>query len=458
MTISSINDKIILVNKHKLIGTTEYVRLPGIGKAKYLSAKIDTGADSSSIWASDIKQEENTLYYKLFAPGSAYYSGKLHKTDRFKITSVKSSFGHEEIRYKVRLRIEIGEIIYTSWFTLADRSRNSYPILIGKNFLKNRFVVDVSRNYLQSTDTGIKRVLVITAQPKKMSEFLQKAKKRNNLQVAYETVNFKDILFDINGYATKVANTADGCRDVSDYSLAYIKSHWNYPEQASTLAEYLLYKSKPFFDQELRNYTSRSKLSEYMKLATHGIDIPRSFAGYPQLLKKQMGKITGVIGFPMVFKAAEADRGRDNYFVEDEATLNKLIDEVPEKSIYIIQAFVPNDGFYRINVFGKDAKMAVFRSKCEHEDPLKQHLSKPSGGSNAKIIPIEDLVPEIMQLAVRASIYMKREIAGVDVIQDKSTGKCYILEVNSSPQLRSGAYIEEKATEFARFIDKELKR
>ena len=53
---------------------------------------------------------------------------------------------------------------------------------------------------------------------------------------------------------------------------------------------------------------------------------------------------------------------------------------------------------------------------------------------------------------------MKRQIAGVDIIQDKTNGKCYILEVNSSPQLRCGSYVDEKAIEFAKFIDKELKR
>lgn len=443
------------MTEHKLIGTTEQVYLPDIGKTSF-AAKIDTGADSSAIWASDIEQVDDTLSYKFFAPGSANYTGETFQTNRFKLTSVTNSFGHEEVRYKVRLRIKIGKIIYTSWFTLANRSRNSYPILIGKNFLKNRFVVDVSKKHLQSRSDDLK-VLIISAKPKEIADFLVDVKKQNKLSIEYTTVRFEDLLFDINGNDSKIINT-DKNTDVSDYSLIYVKSHWNYPELAAALAEYLIFKSIPFFDQELRNYTSRSKLSESMKLTTHGIAIPRSFAGYPKLLRSQSEKIIKDLGFPFVLKAASADRGKDNYLVSDINTFNQLIDNASAGDIYIVQKFVPSDGFYRINVFGKDARLVVYRSRYPHNDPLKDHLNKPFGGVNAEMVPTKSLNPDLAQLAVRASIYMKREIAGVDIIQDKNDGKCYILEVNSSPQLRSGSFIDEKASEFARFIDKELKR
>jgi glutathione synthase/RimK-type ligase-like ATP-grasp enzyme len=246
--------------------------------------------------------------------------------------------------------------------------------------------------------------------------------------------------------------------DIANYSLVYVKSHWNYPELASALAEYLVYKSKPFFDRELSNYTSRGKLSESMKLATHGIPVPRLFAGYPKLIKSQSNKIISDLGFPFVLKSASADKGKDNYFVNDKATFNQLIDKISENDIYIAQAFIPNDGFYRINVFKNEAKLAIYRSRYHSNNPLKDHLNKPFGGINAKIIPIESLGSELVQLAVKSSIYMDREIAGVDIIQNKDDGKYYILEVNSSPQLRSGSYIDEKAAEFAKFIDKELKK
>ena len=446
-----------MITKNSRIGTTEYVYLPDIGKTKF-SAKIDTGADSSSIWASGVKQVGDVLNYTFFAQGSAYYSGKNHYTTRFKLTSVKNSFGHVEIRYKIRLKVKIGRIIYTSWFTLSDRSRNSFPVLIGKNFLKNRFIVDVSKKYLQSSIKDVSQVLIITAKPTEMNDFLVNVKKQNKMPLEYITVRFEDLLFDVNGISSAIINTADNNRNIADYSLVYVKSHWNYPELASTLAEYLVYKSKPFFDRELRNYTSRSKLSESMRLSNHGMPIPRFFAGYPKLLEDQSDTIIKELGFPFVLKSSNADGGKNNYFVNNKVVFNKLIKKVSFNDIYIIQTFIPSEGFYRINVFGQEARLAIYRSQFPNSNPLKNHLNKPFGGVNAKFIPVESLSSDLAQLAVRASICMQREIAGVDIIQDKTNGKCYILEVNNSPQLRKGSYINEKAFEFAQFIDKELKR
>jgi D-alanine-D-alanine ligase-like ATP-grasp enzyme len=53
---------------------------------------------------------------------------------------------------------------------------------------------------------------------------------------------------------------------------------------------------------------------------------------------------------------------------------------------------------------------------------------------------------------------MGRQVAGVDLVQDKLSGTWYILEVNNAPQLRSGSFVDEKAAMIAKFFDKELKR
>ena len=442
--------------EHKVIGTTEYIYLPDVSQQAF-SAKIDTGADSSAIWASNISQADGKLRYTFFAPGSAYYTGEFQETDRFKITSVRNSFGHDEMRYKIRLKVTIGEHTVTRWFSLADRSRSTFPILLGKNILKNRFVVDVSQNYVYGQAPGEDRVLVITTFPKKTTDFLRDVQQKSERGVTYAVARFEDILFDINGNLTTVVDTRTDM-DVADYSLTYVKSHWKYPELAGALSEYLLYKGRPFLDQELRSYTSRGKLSESMKLVTHGIAVPRSIAGYPALLKARLAYVVAQLGFPLVLKSAGADRGRDNYFVADEATFLRLLTKAQPTDIYIAQTFVENDGFYRLNVFGKDVRLAVFRSTHTHEEPLKRHLNKPPGGINATTIPLESLPVDATELAVRGAICMDRQIAGVDIIRDKVSGEWFILEVNSSPQLRSGTNIEEKMVEFARLVDKELGR
>lgn len=109
-------------------------------------AKIDTGAFSSAIWASDIKVKNQALEFKLFGPTSRFYTGKTIRHKDFRTVRVKSSNGQSEIRYSTHLSIKIAGRRIRATFTLADRSRNRYPILIGRRAIKNKFLVDVNKN------------------------------------------------------------------------------------------------------------------------------------------------------------------------------------------------------------------------------------------------------------------------------------------------------------------------
>jgi glutathione synthase/RimK-type ligase-like ATP-grasp enzyme len=89
---------------------------------------------------------------------------------------------------------------------------------------------------------------------------------------------------------------------------------------------------------------------------------------------------------------------------------------------------------------------------------LKAHLNKPSGSANAIQREYEDVPAEVRELAVRSAHIMQRQVAGVDIVQDKHTKKWYVLEVNNAPQLRSGSFVDEKAKAVAQLFDKELNR
>jgi hypothetical protein len=126
-----------------IIGSTEYVSVEGIEK---VPAKIDTGADSSSIWASDIKVEKDgTLSFKLFAPDSPHYTGETIQCKDYKVSVVRSSNGNEQIRYRTKLSLIINGRKIASKMTLSDRSRNNFPILIGRKTISGKFLVDVSK-------------------------------------------------------------------------------------------------------------------------------------------------------------------------------------------------------------------------------------------------------------------------------------------------------------------------
>ncbi len=133
--------------KLEIIGVTEYVDIAGV---KNVPAKIDTGADTSSVWASDINmKKDGTLEFSLFGPKSPYYTGeKLQATD-YRAKVVRSSHGDTQVRYRVKLPVVIGDKSFETTFTLANRSRNRFPILIGRHTLEGIFLVNVAKSSIQ---------------------------------------------------------------------------------------------------------------------------------------------------------------------------------------------------------------------------------------------------------------------------------------------------------------------
>lgn len=108
-----------------------------------VAARIDTGAKTSAIWASEISKKGDRLHVVLFGPSSKHYTGEELILEHFQKTLISTSTGEVEQRYKVRLVVHLAGRRVQAFFTLADRSQQVYPVLIGRNVLLGKFVVDV---------------------------------------------------------------------------------------------------------------------------------------------------------------------------------------------------------------------------------------------------------------------------------------------------------------------------
>ncbi len=128
-----------------IIGSHEAVSFPTLG-AKDVHAKVDTGADVSSIWCSEVKKYKNRLECVFFGPESPYYTGEkvVFMVGEFKTSRVHNSFGHNQRRYKVKIPVVISGRRILASFTLSDRSKKTYPVLIGRKLLVKKFLVDVA--------------------------------------------------------------------------------------------------------------------------------------------------------------------------------------------------------------------------------------------------------------------------------------------------------------------------
>lgn len=110
----------------KIIGNNTFVEIAGI---KDIPAKVDTGADSSAIWASHIRMNaKNNLEFRLFGPKSPLYTGETLIATDFSVKQVRSSNGQVTLRYYIPLTVKIGGRTIRTYFTLANRARNRFPI------------------------------------------------------------------------------------------------------------------------------------------------------------------------------------------------------------------------------------------------------------------------------------------------------------------------------------------
>lgn len=133
-----------------LLGAAEWVWLKAAGKA--FRARIDTGASTSSLSSANIETFErdgkNWVRFQLIEEGSPSIEieSRLLRTVKIRQASMEKG----ERRYVVRLPLQLGEFIEEAEFTLADRANMRYPILLGREFLRDVAVVDVSKKYTQA--------------------------------------------------------------------------------------------------------------------------------------------------------------------------------------------------------------------------------------------------------------------------------------------------------------------
>lgn len=130
-----------------VIGRREQADFPEIGLLN-VDVKTDTGAYTSSIHVTRCEAKEingkEVLEVIFLDEDHPSYTGRAILFEEFRQKKVKSSTGHEQMRYFVKLKIGLmGRLIRTD-FSLTRRNGMKYPILLGRKLLNRRFIVDPS--------------------------------------------------------------------------------------------------------------------------------------------------------------------------------------------------------------------------------------------------------------------------------------------------------------------------
>jgi hypothetical protein len=133
--------------KKKIIGRVDKVDFPALDLFN-VDVKIDTGAYTSAIHCSQIIEENKKLKCTFYSKGHANFSGKEVVFGTYSRTNVKSSNGFKENRFKIKSEVVFFEKTYKINLTLSTREDMKFPVLIGRQFLKNKFIVDVDKENL----------------------------------------------------------------------------------------------------------------------------------------------------------------------------------------------------------------------------------------------------------------------------------------------------------------------
>ncbi len=147
------DDKIVL-------GYVENAFLGKLGLA--LKAKLDTGAASSSVYARDIElytkgETDDWVRFRLIDKDGRKIRYDQNVT-RFVLIKKKAGGGFIR-RPVIKLPLCVGGISATADVNLADRQDFNYELLIGREFLANRILVDSGQSFLaeKPCDVGVKK-------------------------------------------------------------------------------------------------------------------------------------------------------------------------------------------------------------------------------------------------------------------------------------------------------------
>lgn len=137
--------------KKKRIGWREWVGLPDL-EIKRIKAKVDTGARTSALHAFKV-----TPFTKR---GEKWVRFAVHPKQRHRLPEVMcearvidqrritDSGGNCQERYVIRTRLKLGTRSWPIELTLSNRDAMGFRMLIGREAIRRRYVVDPARSFI----------------------------------------------------------------------------------------------------------------------------------------------------------------------------------------------------------------------------------------------------------------------------------------------------------------------
>ncbi|SIS71288.1 SSU ribosomal protein S6P modification protein [Roseivivax lentus] len=420
-------------------GWEEWVSLPDLGLPA-LRAKVDTGARTSALHASDIetfgpagKPKVRFTVHPVPERQDLVIPCSAEIVDRRVVTS---SNGEGESRYVIGTTINVGGEAWPIEMTLTNRSGMASRMLLGREALKDHIAIVATDRFLQpelsydiyaSTkvrSAAPKRALRIAVLSRENNystrRLVEEGEARGH---TVEVIDTTRCYMAINAMAPEVHY--DGKRlprydaviprigaSVTAYGTAVIR-------QFETIGTFCVNGSEGIT-------ASRDKLYAHQLMARHKIGMPNTaFAASP----KDTDSLMRLVGTaPLIVKLLESTQGKGVVLAETKKAASSVIDAFRGlRANFLVQDFVKEAAGEDIRCLVVGGKVVASMKRTGAEGDFRSNLHR---GGSATVVRISK---EERETALRAAKAFRLNLAGVDLLRSEAGPK--VLEVNSSPGL-----------------------
>jgi hypothetical protein len=145
-----VSERKLKLKSYPPIGWREWVGLPDLGISR-IKAKVDTGARSSALHAFKIREvQEGPRTFVTFKVHPFQRDAQTTlscKAELLEYREIRSSHGHVTLRPVVVTSIQFMDQIWPIELTLVSRDSMGFRMLLGREAVRGRFVVDAGRSF-----------------------------------------------------------------------------------------------------------------------------------------------------------------------------------------------------------------------------------------------------------------------------------------------------------------------
>jgi ribosomal protein S6--L-glutamate ligase len=448
-----------------IIGSEEWCVFGTLG-IPAIKARVDSGAKTSSIQAANAKVfGRGGQEYVKFEINPLQDNRSINIQCEAKLVdrrTVKSSSGIAEERFVIKTPVIIGADTFDIELTLANRDTMEFRMLLGREALNGRYMVNPADSFLQKefteaevsakyasymkAKTGLKIALLASNPNLYSNKRIMEAGEARGHEMVFLNVEHSYMKLDANSPEIRyrggnILNEFDAIIPrikpaVTFYGCALIR-------QFDNLGVYCLNSAEAITQ-------SRDKLFASQLFAKFDIHIPiTGFAKSPLDTKDLIRMVNGA---PLIIKLLESTQGKGVVLAETNKAAESVINAFKSvQTNILVQEFIKEANGQDIRCFVVDGKVVASIQRQAEKGEFRANIHQ---GGKASIVKI---TAEEKKLAIKASKVLNLAVAGVDII--RSNKGPLLLEVNSSPGLEGieNATGKDIANTLITTIEKKLK-